>query len=123
MLPSRLAFAAAGMSILLLCPAAYGYSVLTHEAVVDSTWDSAIKPLLLKRFPAATADELTAAHAYAYGGEELFYDGALAFLDYASGLQVFDGEAEGDHRARDGGSARAAVGFYHVAVYGYRALA
>jgi hypothetical protein len=42
--------------------------VLTHEAIVDSTWDSGIKPLLLKRFPAATADELTAAHAYAYGG-------------------------------------------------------
>jgi hypothetical protein len=44
------------------------YSVLTHEAIIDSTWDSAIKPLLLKRFRAATADELTAAHAYAYGG-------------------------------------------------------
>ena len=27
------------------------YSVLAHEAVVDSAWDDAIKPLLLKRFP------------------------------------------------------------------------
>lgn len=34
----------------------------------DSTWDSAIKPLLLKRFPGATADDLTTAHTYAYGG-------------------------------------------------------
>jgi hypothetical protein len=42
--------------------------VLTHEAIIDSTWDSAIKPLLLKRFPAATPDEFLAAHAYAYGG-------------------------------------------------------
>ena len=42
--------------------------MLTHEAIVDSTWDSAIKPLLLKRFPASTADELMLAHAYAYGG-------------------------------------------------------
>ena len=49
-------------------PAAYSYSVLTHEAIIDSTWDSAIRPLLLKRFPAATPDELTQAHAYAYGG-------------------------------------------------------
>jgi len=49
-------------------PAAYSYSVLTHEAIIDSAWDSAIKPLLLQRFPAATADELTQAHAYAYGG-------------------------------------------------------
>ncbi|MGA2182651.1 MAG: zinc dependent phospholipase C family protein [Bryobacteraceae bacterium] len=59
--------AAAGL-LLLLAPAAYSYSVLTHEAIIDSTWDSAIRPLLLKRFPAATADELTQAHAYAYGG-------------------------------------------------------
>jgi hypothetical protein len=58
-----------GLALLLLCPsAAYSYSVLTHEAIIDSTWDSAIKPLLLKRFPAATPDELRAAHAYAYGG-------------------------------------------------------
>jgi hypothetical protein len=36
--------------------------------MVDSVWDSSIKVLLLERFPDATADELTAAHAYAYGG-------------------------------------------------------
>ena len=53
---------------LLSCPGARAYSVLTHEAIIDSTWDSAIKPLLLKRFPASTEDDLTAAHAYAYGG-------------------------------------------------------
>jgi hypothetical protein len=60
----------AALGLLLLFPitAAYPYSVLTHEAIIDSTWDSAIKPLLLKRFPAATADELTEAHAFAYGG-------------------------------------------------------
>src|SRR5947208_4900148 len=67
MISPRLAFAA-GMSILVLCPAAYAYSVLTHEAIVDSTWDSAIKPLLVKRFPASTEDELTQANAFAYGG-------------------------------------------------------
>jgi Zinc dependent phospholipase C len=44
------------------------YSVLSHEAVVDSAWDDAIKPLLLKRFPNATHDELKEAHSYAYGG-------------------------------------------------------
>jgi hypothetical protein len=60
--------AAFGLLVLLSCQDAYPYSVLTHEAIVDSTWDSAIKPLLLKRFPSATADDLTAAHAYAYGG-------------------------------------------------------
>jgi hypothetical protein len=60
--------AALGLLLLLPVPAAYSYSVLTHEAIIDSTWDSAIKPLLLKRFPAATADELAQAHAFAYGG-------------------------------------------------------
>ncbi|MGD0402614.1 MAG: zinc dependent phospholipase C family protein [Candidatus Acidiferrales bacterium] len=45
-----------------------GYSVLTHEAIIDSAWDDAIKPLLLKRYPASTPDELKTAHSYAYGG-------------------------------------------------------
>src|SRR6266481_3174194 len=67
-LKARLPLAVFGMLVLFFCQNAHAYSVLTHEAIVDSTWDSAIKPLLLKRFPAATADELTAAHAYAYGG-------------------------------------------------------
>ena len=57
-----------GLLLSLAAPAAYSYSVLTHEAIIDSTWDSAIKPLLLRRFPAATPEELTQAHAYAYGG-------------------------------------------------------
>jgi hypothetical protein len=60
--------AAPGLLFLIPVSTAYAYSVLTHEAVIDSTWDSAIKPLLLKRFPAATRDELIQAHAYAYGG-------------------------------------------------------
>jgi len=60
--------AALGLLFLFLTPAVYSYSVLTHEAIIDSTWDSAIKPLLLKRFPAATAEELTEAHGFAYGG-------------------------------------------------------
>jgi hypothetical protein len=48
--------------------ACQGYSVLTHEAIIDSAWDDAIKPLLLKRFPASTPEELKTAHSYAYGG-------------------------------------------------------
>src|ERR1041385_425317 len=53
---------------LLIAPASFGYSVLTHEAIVDSLWDASIEKLLLKRFPAATPQELEQAHAYAYGG-------------------------------------------------------
>jgi len=57
-----------GLLLGLYCTSANAYSILTHEAIVDSTWDNAIKPLLMKRFPAATAEDLLAAHAYAYGG-------------------------------------------------------
>jgi Zinc dependent phospholipase C len=64
----RLPSVALGLLVVLLPRPGHSYSVLTHEAIVDSTWDGAIKPLLLKRFPNATMDELTAAHAYAYGG-------------------------------------------------------
>ena len=59
---------ALGLLLLLSVSSASAYSVLTHEAIIDSTWDSAIKPLLLTRFPLATEEELTQAHAYAYGG-------------------------------------------------------
>jgi hypothetical protein len=51
-----------------LLPGAAGYSVLTHEAIIDATWGDSIRPLLLKRFPGATPDQLREAHAYAYGG-------------------------------------------------------
>ena len=44
------------------------YSVLTHEEVVDLLWKEDIQPLLIQRFPAATADDLKKAHAFAYGG-------------------------------------------------------
>lgn len=45
-----------------------GYSVLTHEAIIDAAWKDNIAPLLLKRFPDATPKELLQAHAYVYGG-------------------------------------------------------
>ena len=44
------------------------YAVLAHEAIIDSAWDTNIRPLLLKRFPDATAEQLKEAHGYAYGG-------------------------------------------------------
>lgn len=44
------------------------YSVLTHEEIVDLAWQDNLLPLLKKRFPAATDDDLKKAHAFAYGG-------------------------------------------------------
>jgi hypothetical protein len=63
--------AASLLALSILFPAAQpvaGYSVLTHEAIVDSAWDEAIKPTIQKRFPDATPEQLREAHAYAYGG-------------------------------------------------------
>jgi hypothetical protein len=44
------------------------YSVLTHEEIVDLLWSDDIRPLLLRRFPGLSEDQIKAAHAYAYGG-------------------------------------------------------
>lgn len=54
--------------ILALSCVCAAYSVLTHEEVVDLLWKDTIQPLLLKRFPDATPDDLKKAHAFAYGG-------------------------------------------------------
>jgi hypothetical protein len=54
--------------LLGLAPSAHGYSVLTHEQLIDLTWDSSIVPLLLSRYPTLTPVELEHARAYAYGG-------------------------------------------------------
>lgn len=44
------------------------YAVLAHEAIIDSAWETNIRPLLLKRYPQASSDELKEAHGYGYGG-------------------------------------------------------
>src|SRR5207237_6067578 len=57
------------LTFLLFCsPLGNSYSVLTHEEIVDLLWKQKIQPLLLKRFPDATEEDLRKAHAYAYGG-------------------------------------------------------
>jgi hypothetical protein len=55
--------------ILLMCSVGSpAYSVLTHEEIVDLLWANDIRPLLLKRFPDLSEDQIKEAHAYAYGG-------------------------------------------------------
>jgi hypothetical protein len=57
-----------GLLVTTLAPRAGAYSVLTHEAIIDSMWDRSLKKLLLQRFPDATPEQLVEAHGYAYGG-------------------------------------------------------
>jgi hypothetical protein len=58
------------LALFLLTPArpANAYSVLTHEQLIDLTWQSSIVPLLLSRYPTLTPAQIEEARAYAYGG-------------------------------------------------------
>jgi len=67
---------------------AAAYAVLAHEAIIDSAWDTSMRPLLLKRFPNATPEQLKEAHGYAYGGaiiQDMGYypHGSFFFSDLA----------------------------------------
>lgn len=55
------------LSVLLMHDS-YAYAVLTHEALIDASWEQSILPLLKKRFPRATEPDIKDAKAYAYGG-------------------------------------------------------
>src|SRR5687768_1012779 len=58
------------IALFLFCApsSSFAYSVLAHEALIDNAWARQIVPLLTRRFPRASAQELEDARAYAYGG-------------------------------------------------------
>jgi hypothetical protein len=49
-------------------PQAAAYSVMSHQAIIDTLWESDLKPAIRKRFPSATDEEIDRGQAYAYGG-------------------------------------------------------
>jgi hypothetical protein len=53
---------------LLLPHPAFSYSVLAHETLVDSAWDTVIVPMLKARFGNVDVNAINEARAYAYGG-------------------------------------------------------
>src|SRR5258708_39438053 len=65
--------------VLMGSGSSFAYSVLTHEEIVDLVWATQLSPLLLKRFPTLTEDQLKEAHAYAYGGGGLPKPGHYPF--------------------------------------------
>ena len=78
---SALCAAMTGLLLLAGTGVAHGYSVLAHEAMVDEAWERHIVPTLRQKFPRATADQLRAARAYAYGGS-LIHD--LGYYPFGS---------------------------------------
>lgn len=57
-----------GLVLLLTARPAQAYSVLSHQANIDSCWAPYLRPALERRFSGATDEELREAKAYAYGG-------------------------------------------------------
>ena len=68
MFPRNAAIALVIAVALLSTPRATSYSVLTHEQVIDLLWKDEIVPLIKKRYPQVTVEDLKKAHAFAYGG-------------------------------------------------------
>ncbi|RYY20014.1 MAG: hypothetical protein EOO36_04415 [Cytophagaceae bacterium] len=84
----RLLFGVLLSSLVLLARPAQAYSVLSHQASIDSCWAPYLKPALERRFPGATPNELREAKAYAYGGSIMqdmgYYPfGSALFTDLA----------------------------------------
>jgi hypothetical protein len=91
------------------------YSVLTHEEIVDIEWNDGIRPLLLKRFPHLTKEDLHKAHAYAYGGaviQDLGYYpfGSKEFSDLAHYVRSGDFVIELIKESRDANEYAFALG-------------
>lgn len=58
----------AALFLVFIASSSFGYSVLTHEALIDVKREKVILPLLKHKYPGSTEEELKEAHAYAYGG-------------------------------------------------------
>lgn len=56
------------LTVLLCSSGMSAYSVLTHEQIVDLLWADEILPLIQKKYPGLTNDQIRVAHSYAYGG-------------------------------------------------------
>src|SRR5262245_37546232 len=60
--------ALATLVLLFSSSRAPAYSVLAHEALIDAAWTDQLAPLLRQKFPSASAQTVSNARAYAYGG-------------------------------------------------------
>jgi hypothetical protein len=56
------------ISLIFSFSSTQAFSLLSHEAIIDASWEKSIRPLLKFKFPKATDEDLKTAHAYLYGG-------------------------------------------------------
>lgn len=102
-------------ALLFSSGSSFGYSVLTHEEIVDLLWPDQIRPLVLARFPDLTADQIKEAHAYAYGGSVIqdlgYYPfGSSQFSDLVHYVRSGDFVAELIKESRDANEYAFALG-------------
>src|SRR5579871_1634726 len=69
--PGAIRWLPVALLVFFLAANSSGYSVLTHQELIDLAWNDSIRPLLLARFPQTTQNQLREAHAYAYGGSAI----------------------------------------------------
>lgn len=123
-------FFALALSI-LLCASLSAYSVLSHEAVIDSAWRDHIVPILRARFPNATADDLRKAHAFAYGGAIVqdmgyyphgshFFSDLTHYVRSGDFIEALLHDAATDHDLNEYAFALGALAHYASDVNGHR---
>ncbi|HEY1945837.1 MAG TPA: zinc dependent phospholipase C family protein [Bryobacteraceae bacterium] len=88
-------FTAAVVVVIFCLQPLMGYSVLSHEALVDALWGAKLRAILLSRFPNATPEDLKQAHGFAYGGaiiQDLGYypHGSTKFSDLTHYVRTGD---------------------------------
>jgi hypothetical protein len=113
--------------ILITAPAARAYGVLTHQAIIDAAWKDSIEPLLRKRFPKATDEDLKNAKAQAYGGSIVqdmgyFPFGNTFFTDlthYVRSGDFVENLINGSTTIEEYGFALGAMSHYNADIHGH----
>jgi hypothetical protein len=113
--------------LVLTARPAQAYSVLSHQASIDSCWTPYILPTLERRFPGGTPDELREAKAYAYGGSIMqdmgYYPfGSHLFTDLAHYVRSGDFVGNLLREAKDRNEyafALGALAHYAADIYGH----
>ncbi|GAB3937764.1 hypothetical protein GCM10028827_42850 [Mucilaginibacter myungsuensis] len=103
------------------------FSILAHEAIIDAEWAGHIKPLLIKKYPTATPDELQKAYAYTYGGSLVADMGYMPFgspyftnlLHYVRSGDFVMALIDGSQNLNDYAFALGAMSHYMADKYGH----
>lgn len=114
-------------ALLLAQRPAQAYSVLSHQANIDSCWTPCLLPALERRFPGGTPDELREAKAYAYGGSIIqdmgYYPfGSALFTDlthYVRSGDFVENLLKEAHDRNEYAFALGALAHYAADIYGH----